>query len=70
MTTQNIIVNAGYDAQPLDYIQAAAQDCLGSNHTVDEPYVAVGGQVRFDVHTDNPEALAKAVSASDRYTLR
>jgi hypothetical protein len=69
----NIICKPGYDAEsmPFEETQAIAQQQFGSAHTVDEPYVSLGGQqVRFDVITTEPEALTALVAASPRYQLR
>jgi hypothetical protein len=69
----NVICQPGYDAEsmPFEETRAIAQQQFGSAHTVNEPYVSLGGQqVRFDVITAEPEAVKALVAASPRYQLR
>jgi hypothetical protein len=69
----NIICKPGFDAEsmPFSETQAIAQQRFGSAHKVDLPYLGAGTQqVRFDVITNQPEALRFLVAKSARYQLR
>lgn len=69
----NVICKPGYDAEsmPFKETQAIAQQRFGPSHKVDLPYLGAGTQqIRFDVITEQPEALRSLVAASPRYQLR